>query len=59
MKTCFRCSLCGEDFYLNDEDEMLYEEGWFNQTPDVCPECNDVSIFSDDYETYSDADTGL
>lgn len=59
MKTCFRCSLCGDDFYLSDEDEMLYSEGWFTQTPDVCYECNEVSIFSDDYECFSDADVGL
>ncbi len=54
----FRCIHCGSRFNLDDENQELYDEGWFNTEPDCCDDCTN-DCYEQDYECHSDADPGL
>lgn len=56
----FRCSVCGDRFDLNDEDEADYEEGYYLYEPDLCYDCSEQNIYIPYPEdSFSDADPGL
>ncbi len=55
----FRCSVCGDRFDLNDEDEAEYEEGYYLNEPDRCYDCAQNFHIPYEEDSFSDADPGL
>ena len=54
----FRCIHCGGRFNLNDEENEVYEQGFYAIDPDCCDDCYGNNSFAD-YPEFSDADPGL
>ena len=59
IKGRFRCSVCGDLFDLNDDDEEEYEEGYYLYEPDRCYDCAQNFTIPYQEDSFSDADPGL
>lgn len=38
-KQTFHCIHCGDNFELTDEEQEVYEEGWYDTEPNCCDNC--------------------
>lgn len=54
----FRCTVCGDRFDIDAEENELYSEGLYACEPDICDDCLMHSSYIH-YDEYSDADPGL